>query len=105
MPDCTNRLVRLSFDEARAIEGYAEALQDIMYALTGENGCSKSYDPMTIYEDGVTMHSYAFDMKDGGRHHSVCDYESVREIRQCLLREAVSWINSDSETNAKHTHR
>ncbi len=71
-----------------------------MYVLTGDNGCSKCYDPMTIYEDGVTLHSYAFGMKDGGRRHPVSDYESVREIRQCLLDEAVAWINSDSETNS-----
>lgn len=29
--------------------------------------CGKSYDPLTI--EGHTAHSYAFDFKDGGRHH------------------------------------
>lgn len=99
--DCQERLVRLSFSEARFIEGYAAALQDIMHALTGDNGCSKSYDPMTIYDDGVTMHSYAFDMNDGGRHHPVSDYASVEQIKRCLLNEAIGWINSDFETNVK----
>jgi hypothetical protein len=79
-------------DEQKYIEGYAAALRDIMYELTGDDLCLKSYDPMTC-EDTV-MHSYAFDMKDGGRHHDVKDYEDVEEIKRILLWQIVSEIQS-----------
>jgi hypothetical protein len=69
------------------IEGYAAALQKILYAVTGDCGCSKSYDPMTI--EGGTMHSYAFNMKDGGRHHPLSDYKSPDEICDLLLEETL----------------
>ena len=75
------------------IKGYATALQAIMYKLTGENTCGKSYDPCEC--DGKYIHSYAFDMKDGGRHHPMNDYESIDEIEECMLREAVAWIQEE----------
>jgi hypothetical protein len=87
-------------NDKRRIEGYAEALQAIEYALTGENGCGKSYDPMTI--EGDTMHSYAFDMLDGGRHHPIEDYEDVQHIKSVLLAETVTNIIEErrlEETN------
>lgn len=86
--------LRLTYDEERAIEAYARALADMMAALTGDSPCAKSYDPMTI--EGLTMHSYAFNMKDGGRHHPVTDYETVDEIYSTLLAEAVDWIKQDT---------
>lgn len=82
--------LRLTYDEERFIEGYARGLADMMLSLCGDSPCAKSYDPMTI--EGTTMHSYAFNMKDGGRHHPVSDYESVDEIFAVLLNEAVDWI-------------
>lgn len=69
------------------IEGYASALSDLELRLTGENRCSKSYDPMTVSE-GI-MHSYAFDLKDGGRHHPLSDYEEVPEVCYYLLEQTV----------------
>ena len=75
------------------IEGYATALADIMRKLSGESPCSKSYDPMMI--EGMTAHSYAFDMKDGGRHHDLSLYEDVGEIMDTLLKEAVEWVHTD----------
>jgi hypothetical protein len=83
----------LKKDEQKYIEGYAAALQDIMYELTGDDLCSKSYDPMTC--EASVMHSYAFDMKDGGRHHDVEDYKDLEEIKRVLLWEIVSEIQSD----------
>ena len=70
---------QLTNNEQRYIEGYAAALQDILFELTGDNNCSKRYDPMVCEKD--MMHSYAFDMKDGSRHHPVSDYETVDEIK------------------------
>ena len=84
----------VSHDEARHIEGYAAALQDVLRALTGSNDCSKSYDPLTICGDGNTLHSYAFNMKDGGRHHPVSDYADVDEIKKTLLDEVVNDIQA-----------
>lgn len=75
----------LSNNQQRFLEGYATALQDIEYLLTGDNGCSKSYDPMKCEE--TVMHSYAFNMKDGGRHHPVKDYKNTDEIKKVLLEE------------------
>lgn len=37
---------KLKKEQEDYLTGYAEALQDIMLALTGENSCSKSYDPI-----------------------------------------------------------
>jgi len=74
------------------VEGYAYALQDMILRLTGDDTCGKVYDPMTITDK---MHSYAFNMKDGGRHHPLGDYEDVGEIVHILLEEAVDWIYED----------
>jgi hypothetical protein len=81
-----NSLKQLTPDEQRFIEGYAAALQDLEYKITGDNSCSKSYDPMKC--ESEVMHSYAFNMKDGGRHHLVKDYKDVQEILNTLLEEA-----------------
>ena len=75
------------------VEGYAMALCDIMYKLTGDTPSAKSYDPMFVR--GGKMHSYAFDMKDGGRHHPIEDYEDVGEITECLLEETLDWIKQE----------
>lgn len=77
------------------LECYAAALQMLMLKLTGENKISKHYDPMDIDLSEQVMHSYAFDMKDGGLHHPVYDYGSRCEIEQVLADEAVRWIKDD----------
>lgn len=74
------------------VEGYAYALQDIMFHLTGDNSCGKQYDPMLVRD---MMYSYAFDMKDGGRHHPISDYKDIGEITETLLTEALDWIKED----------
>ena len=80
----------LTHDEQRHLEGYAAALQDLLFKVTGENYCSKIYDPMTC--EPTVMHSYAFDMKDGGRHHYVKDYRSIEEIKDILMDETITAI-------------
>jgi len=86
----------LTTSEKSLIEGYAAALQDIMKEITGANDCAKSYDPLTVSDDGKIMHSYAFDMKDGGRHHMVTQYKTVEDIKKTLLNEAVKEIQQCS---------
>jgi len=85
--------LRLTYDEERMIEGYALALDHVIFKLTGESPSAKSYDPMRI--EGNVMHSYAFNMKDGGRHHPVEDYQSVGEILDCLLSETIDYVKED----------
>lgn len=80
---------KLTGKEKEYLKGYAEALQSMMFKITGENTCGKRYDPID-FSDGV-IHSYAFDMKDGGRHHPLKDYKNVDDICECMLNEAVNW--------------
>jgi hypothetical protein len=83
-------------DDAKGfVEGYAMALADIMLRLTGDSPCDKSYDPMQVGREGGKFHSYAFDMKDGGRHHPISDYKDIGEVCEVLLNESVEWVNED----------
>ena len=72
------------------ITGYATALQDIMFQITRDNKCAKSYDPCTI--DDVYIRSYAYNLKDGGKHHPIQDYSSVEEITELMLKETTEDI-------------
>lgn len=81
---------KLTKNEQQYLKGYAQALQDIMRLMTGENTCSKSYDPID-FSDGV-IHSYAFDFKDGGRHHPLSDYKDIEDIKECMSKEAEEWL-------------
>ena len=82
--------MELNKKEEQYLKGYAQALQDIMLKLTGENTCGKSYDPIEF--DNTYIHSYAFDLKDGGRHHPLSDYNSIEEITDIMLNESVKFI-------------
>lgn len=77
------------------LAGYAMAVQEMMYMLTGDNTCAKSYDPIDFDEN--TIHSYAFNLKDGGRHHTLSDYISVEEITNLMLKEGVQWIKENNQ--------
>lgn len=82
--------------EAGQVEGFAAAMDRVFEFITHDQRSGKSYDPMTVSEDRTTMHSYAFDMKDGGRHHPVSDYASVREILDTLFMETISEMAGDA---------
>jgi hypothetical protein len=86
---------RLTVNQQRYIEGYAAALQDILFVLTGDTDCAKSYDPMTC--ESNVMHSYAFDMKDGGRHHEVSQYKSIEDIKKTLLEQVLYEIKCEQQ--------
>lgn len=83
----------LDFEARCFLEGYALACEDFMRAMTNDTPCSKSYDPLTI--EGNTLHSYAFEFKDGGRHHDATLYDSVGEIMGDMLKETLEWVESD----------
>ena len=65
--------MRLQDNDPAWIEGYAHALADIMSRMTGDSVCGKHYDPLLV--EGLVMHSYIFDMLDGGRHHEMSGYK------------------------------
>jgi hypothetical protein len=85
--------MKLNNKDEMYLRGYAQALQDLMFRINGDNSCGKSYDPIDFSENEI--HSYAFDLKDGGRHHPLSDYESVQEITDLMLGEATEWIKGD----------
>jgi len=85
--------MKLTKQDKSYILGYASALQRMMRDLTGENTCGKSYDPCEFSE--TEIHSYAFNLKDGGRHHPLSDYEDVDEIVELMLKEAVEWCRDN----------
>ena len=74
---------------ARDIEVYAQACWEILLGLGIQDGHCKMYDPMTIQDN--TAHSYVFDLKDGGRHHSFSDLE---ELKNDVLSETVEQIKN-----------
>lgn len=78
--------------EKGRIEGFALACDMIVGHLTGERMSCKSYDPMTI--EGGTMHSYAFNLRDGGRHHPLSAYKTLDEIIELLFAETVQTIKN-----------
>ncbi len=77
------------------LKGYAMAIQDVMMNITGENTICKHYDPLEV--DNKYLHSYAFDLKDGGRHHPLEDYNYIEEITECMLNEGVEWIKENNQ--------
>jgi hypothetical protein len=85
---------KLTHDQQRFLEGYAAALQDVEYQMTKDNGGPKAYDPTQCNEE--IMHSYPFNMKDGGRHHPVKKYKDIEEIKMVLLKGA-TWNIAKNE--------
>lgn len=94
----TNNMERLTKSEQNYLRGYASALQDLMFKLTGDNTCSKRCDPIDFGEDAI--HSYAFNFKNGGRRHPLKDFENIDEVKRLMLAEAYSWI--DNELTVPH---
>ncbi len=77
------------------LKGYADALQWAMYELTGDNTCSKSYDPIS-FGDGYIA-SYAFDLKNCGRRHELSEFANCGEIEALMLNQACEWIRGELE--------
>lgn len=88
-------LTAISERDAGYIEGFAAACSALIYDLTGESFSAKRYDPATVDLTEAVIHSYAFNLKDGGRHHPLSDYESVEEICGLLRQETIDWLNTE----------
>lgn len=69
------------------IEGAARALWEVLRSTDPSFNHCKAYDPATVKDDAI--HSYVFDLKDGGRHHPISDYESAEEVLTLMVREAL----------------
>lgn len=83
---------KLNIEQARLIEGFALGLQQMILSTVDINIADKSYDPLTVSEDGTRIKSYSFDMCNGGRVHLVSDYKSVRDVLGVLSREAYLYV-------------
>lgn len=89
--------LKLGERTAGFIEGYAAALWDIELSLIRDkDGHCKTYDPMQVNIEDGTMHSYVFNMKDGGRHHQISQYSSIEDIRKTLLTETIQNISDEA---------
>lgn len=91
--------MKLGEKQQAYLKGYAMAIQNMMEGITGEHSMAKSYDPIQFSDD--TIHSYAFNFKDGGRHHPLSDYNSLYEITECMLKEGIEWVKEYFEENIK----
>lgn len=89
----------LTKEEQDYLKGYAEALQNILHKITGDEPCYKSYDPIDFWKGKI--HSYVFDLKDGGRHHPLSDYESIDEIKEWMLKQVKEEIEEEFESDNK----
>jgi hypothetical protein len=96
-------LAAITEREAGFVEGYAKALETVMLQLTGDCFSAKSYDPMTVDLRAGVMHSYAFNLKDGGRHHPLADYASVAEICDYLAGETVDYLRANDTRRMAET--
>lgn len=95
-----DRPVDLSERGAGFIEGFAAACASISAALTDYPDCGKSYDPMRVSLERGMMHSYVFNMKDGGRGHPLVEYATFREIADVLIDETLRDMATDWEMAA-----
>ena len=82
-------MLKLSKKEQEYLKGYAQALQDVMRAVTGEDTCGKGYGPIDFGRDEI--HS-AFNLKNGGRLHPLSDFKDIDEIKKCMVIEAADWV-------------
>ena len=72
------------------LEWYARKLIHLACAITDDDMCGKSYDPLTI--EGNTAHTYMFDLEDGGRHHP---FRDLQHLEAMLTDEVVKWGKRD----------
>lgn len=85
-----------SLQRAKVLEWYAWKIWTATEEGSGmADYGGKSYDPLTIElrsDGGGVAHSYIFNFRDGGRHHS---FDSLDNLEDWLLEEAITrckWI-------------
>jgi len=80
-----SQLELTSDQKARVLEYLAVKLTDVIFAVTGDSGCCKHYDPLTIIGKDRCL-SYCFDFEDGGRQHK---FRNLNHLEEMLIREVV----------------
>lgn len=91
-----DRPIDLKERGAGFIEGFASACASLSYVLCHYPDGGKSYDPMKVDLQRGTMHSYVFNMRDGGRSHSLADYSTYQDIANVLFAETIEAIADES---------
>lgn len=81
-----------SEEEGKKIEHFAECLDKLELLMTGESRSAKMYDPMTCEYETQVLHSYTFDLRDGGRHHKASDYNDLDDLFSVMLNETAQRI-------------
>jgi hypothetical protein len=89
--------MKLNKKEQAFVEGYVSALYNILSIMNLDGGHCKSYDPCKCEEDVV--HSYVFNLKDGGRHHNLNEYKDIQELLKCFTEEFFEDIAQEASTN------
>ena len=90
-----------SLQRVQVLEWFAYKVWVAMNEGSGDADYSgKSYDPLTVNLEsngcGVA-HSYVFNFKDGGRHHS---FHSLAELEEWLTDEAIQAVRYGGESDA-----
>ena len=75
--------------------GFVEGAAYALSAALDHDFCDKHYDPLTVNRRYGCFDSYAFDMKDGGRNHPISDYNTIREVIECLVEETKELMEYD----------
>jgi hypothetical protein len=74
------------------LEAYVQGLYDVLRALGVQDGHCKHYDPLTV--EGDTLHSYVYDLTNGGRRHSRVG-KTQAEVCQMFLDETIAEIKKN----------
>ena len=75
------------------LEYLAVKLTKVREELIGHESRVKSYDPLLIERDGY-CHSYAFDLEDGGRHHT---FRDLKHLETMMMSEIIMDIKVNTE--------
>jgi len=75
----------------RVLEWYARKLWHILRQLDISDGHCKMYDPLLFDTEKKVVHSYIFDLWDGGRHHP---YETLKQVEDGITKEVITEIQS-----------
>jgi hypothetical protein len=75
------------------LEGVAYGLWTALFMAGVHDGYSKMYDP--LYFEGDEVHSYVFDLWDGGRHHNLKEIDSLEKVLTYLEQETMAQLKEE----------
>lgn len=77
---------------------YANKLWKMLIRTGISDTHCKSYDPLEFDDEERVVHSYVFDLHDGGRHH---EYKTLREVEDGLDLNALETLKLEIARNCK----